>query len=62
MINLWLAAGPIVAELIGLDQVGGETKVAAQAGQVTLTWVIGVLIALAILVVAFKKSRRTHLD
>lgn len=54
--------GRVLAELVDLERPTADAKLTEQAGTVTLVWVLGVLVILAVCVIAFRKSKRTHLD
>jgi len=51
-----------LAELIPLNKAPSESSIGQQAGLVTLTWAVAVVIMLGLLLVGFRKSKRTHLD
>jgi len=49
------------AQVVELMKGGGDS-VAGSAGRLTLTWLLGVALLVGVVMVGFKKSKRTHLD
>jgi hypothetical protein len=62
LVKMMQTLGLTLAEMVPLEQPSGDAGIAQQAGQVTFTWVVAVMILVGLLLIGFKKSKRTHLD
>ncbi len=60
--RLGLALAGTLAEVIGLRDVTSGASANEQGGHLTLTYVTGIALLIGLLMIGFKKSKRTHLD
>ncbi len=51
-----------VTEVLEFSALDGAAKATEQASHLTLTWLVGIVVLLALCAIGFKKSKRSHLD
>ena len=61
ILNLIALAGNLLGELTALETPAAPNA-SPNSGLATLSWAVAVFMLLGLLFVAFKKSKRTHLD